>query len=138
VVSRIGLQDAGEISRLTGDMGPVRPADRTLVVSACPMEERIAAPPGLPADPAGYFVIDISADNDIIRLEHHAPDHRVTAVLVGGSARDLYLAAIRRGLVSRIDHAAYLGYELGRAERALRLKTRYIQDRPDPQGRNPR
>lgn len=138
VVSRIGLKDAGEISRLAGDMGTVRPADRTLVVSACPMEESIAAQPELPPDPAGYFVIDVSADKDIIRIEHHAPDHRVTAVLVGGSARDLYLAAIRRGLVSRIDHAAYLGYELGRAERALALKIRYFQDRPDPQGSYPR
>ncbi len=64
-----------------------------------------------------------------IRLEHHAPDHRLTAVLVGETARDLYLAAVGRGLVARPDHAAYLGCELGKAERALVRGERYVQDR---------
>jgi tetrahydromethanopterin S-methyltransferase subunit A len=138
VVSRIGLKDVGEISRLVGDPGDVQTAERTELRSACPVEERVAAQSESPADPAGYFVIDVAADKNIIRLEHHTPDHRMTVALVGSSARDLYLAAIRRGLISRIDHAAYLGYELGKAERALTLKIRYVQDRQDPQGSYPR
>jgi tetrahydromethanopterin S-methyltransferase subunit A len=138
VVSRIGLKDVGEISRLVGDPGDVQTAERTELRSACPVEERVAAQSESPADPAGYFVIDVAADKNIIRLEHHTPDHRMTVALVGSSARGLYLAAIRRGLISRIDHAAYLGYELGKAERALTLKIRYVQDRQDPQGSYPR
>ena len=139
VVSRNGLKEVGEISRLAGDLGNVQSAsaERTEVPYACTVEERVAAQPESPADPAGYFVIDVSAEKGIIRLEHHTTDHRLTATLVGNSARDLYLAAIRPGLVSRIDHAAYLGYELGRAERALTLRVRYVQDRPDPKGSHP-
>ena len=133
VVPRIGLKDVREISRLAGDLGNVQSTERKSMVCAVPEEERVAAQPESPADPAGYLVIDASAEKNIIRLEHHKPDHRVTAALIGSSARDLYLAAIRRGLVSRLDHAAYLGFELGKAERALTLKTRYVQDRPEPQ-----
>ena len=103
------------------------------MVCAVPGEERVAAQPESPADPAGYLVIDVSVEKNIIRLEHHTPDHRVTAALIGRSARALYLAAIRRRLVSRLDHAAYLGYELANAEQALGLKTRYVQDGPESQ-----
>ena len=133
VVPRIGLEDVGEISRMAEDLGNMPSVERKSMVCAVPEEERVAARPESPADPAGYLVIDVSVEKNIIRLEHHTPDHRMTAALIGSSARDLYIAAIRRGLVSRLDHAAYLGFELGKAEGALTLKTRYVQDRPEPQ-----
>ena len=137
VVPRIGLKDVGEICRLAEDIGNKPSAERAVEVCAVPKGERVDAQPVSPADPEGYFVIDVHADKDIIRLEHHTPDHRMTVALIGSNARDLYLAAIRRGLVSRPDHAAYLGYELGRAERALTVKTRYIQDHVERQGSGP-
>lgn len=133
IVPRIGLKDVGEISRIAEDLGNMPSAERTRTLCAVPVEEKVAVQPESPADSAGYFVIDVSADKNIIRLEHHMSDHRMTAALIGRSARDLYLTAIRRGLVSRLDHAAYLGFELGRAERALTMKIRYVQDRPEPQ-----
>jgi dihydropteroate synthase len=52
-----------------------------------------------------------------------------TAV-TGRSARDVLNTIIDMGLVSRLDHAGYLGRELERAEIALRLKRDYIQDEP--------
>jgi tetrahydromethanopterin S-methyltransferase subunit A len=137
VVPRIGLRDVGEICRLAEEIGNKPSAERAGVVRSVPAGERVDAQPVSPADPEGYFVIDVHADEDVIRLEHHTPDHRTTVALIGSSARDLYLAAIRRGLVSRPDHAAYLGYELGRAERALTLKTRYVQDHAERQGSGP-
>ena len=133
VVPRTGMKDVSEITRLAEDLGNMPSAERTRTLCAVPVEERVATQPESTADSAGYFVIDVSSDKNIIRLEHHATDHRMTATLIGSSARDLYLTAIRRGLISRFDHAAYLGYELGKAERALMLKTRYVQDRPEPQ-----
>lgn len=133
VVPRIGRKDVGEISRMAEDLGNMPSVERTRTVFSVPVEESVAAQPGSPADPAGYFVIDVYADKNIIRLEHYTPEHRMTAALVGSRARDLYLAVIRRGLVSRLDHAAYLGFELGKAERALSLKIRYIQDCPEMQ-----
>jgi tetrahydromethanopterin S-methyltransferase subunit A len=137
VVPRIGLKDVGEICRLAEEIGKKPSAERAGVVCSIPAGERVDAQPVSPADPEGYFVIDVHADKDILRLEHHAPDHRMTVALTGSNARDLYLAAIRRGLVSRPDHAAYLGYELGRAERALTLKTRYVQDHDEREGSGP-
>jgi tetrahydromethanopterin S-methyltransferase subunit A len=134
VVPRIGLADVGEITRLAEDPGNMPSAERIRAVSAISVDKRVDAEPESPADPAGYFVIDVSANKNIVRLEHHAPDHRMTAAYIGSNARDLYLAAIRRGLVSRLDHAAYLGFELGKAERALKLKTRYVQDHVEPKG----
>jgi len=137
VVPRIGLKDVGEICRLAEEIGNKPSAERAGVVCSVPAGERVDAQPVSPADREGYFVIDVHAGKEIIRLEHHTPDHRMTVALIGSNARDLYLAAIRRGLVSRPDHAAYLGYELGRAERALTLKTRYVQDHVERQGSGP-
>jgi len=50
--------------------------------------------------------------------------------VAGRSARDILNTLIERGLVSRLDHAGYLGRELERAEIALRLKKNYVQDEP--------
>ncbi|MGE5664927.1 MAG: hypothetical protein ACM31I_11420 [Deltaproteobacteria bacterium] len=130
VVSRIGLEDVGEIAGLAEELGETSPSERGRTAPPAIPREEMAAPQSesLP-DPAGYFVIDISADKKIMRLEHYTPDHRLTAVLLGSNARDLYLSAVRRGLIARPDHAAYLGYELGKAERALLVGERYVQDR---------
>ena len=38
---------------------------------------------------------------------------------------------VRRGLVSSLEHAAYLGYELRKAEWAMLAGGRYVQDRKD-------
>lgn len=49
-------------------------------------------------------------------------------VIEGGSAPELYTLAIDRGLISRLDHAAYLGRELARAEYILRSGEPFVQD----------
>ena len=40
----------------------------------------------------------------------------------------MYAKIVESGLVTRIDHAAYLGSELAKAEIALRIGKEYIQD----------
>ena len=50
--------------------------------------------------------------------------------VAGRNARDILNTLIDGGLVSRLDHAGYLGRELERAEIALRLKRGYVQDEP--------
>ncbi len=129
VIPKIGLNDIGEIRRLAGDLENAPFAERTRVIRGAPAEERIPAQAESPADPGGYFVIDVLADRNLLRLEHYTPEHRMTASLLGGSARDLYLTVVRRGLVSSLEHAAYLGCELGKAERAMLAGGRYVQDR---------
>ena len=41
----------------------------------------------------------------------------------------LYATVINEALISRLDHAAYLGRELARAEQALKTGENYVQDR---------
>ncbi len=48
--------------------------------------------------------------------------------LVGRSARSLYRAIAYLGLARMPDHLAYLGYELCKAELALKLGRSYVQD----------
>ena len=50
--------------------------------------------------------------------------------VAGKNARDILNTLIEMDLVSRLDHAGYLGRELERAQIALRLKRSYVQDEP--------
>ncbi len=72
-------------------------------------------------DPYGDFIIYIS-DGEIV-CKHE----RMT--IVGKSAKEIADTVIRYNLLSRLDHAAYLGRELMKAEIAKLLKKNYIQDR---------
>jgi tetrahydromethanopterin S-methyltransferase subunit A len=79
-------------------------------------------------DPAGYFVVYVDRRRNLLSLEHYSKDGVLHTVIEGDSAAKLYIPAIEKSLVSRLDHAAYLGKELARAERALRMGEPYIQD----------
>lgn len=85
-------------------------------------------PQRLVADPAGYFVVYADRSRRLISLEHYSNDGVLDAVIEGKTAAELYPPAIDRGLISRLDHAAYLGRELSRAEESLRTGVTYIQD----------
>ena len=73
-------------------------------------------------DPAGSFRISIADGRILARHDR--------AAVAGSSARDVLNTLIDRGLVSRLDHAGYLGRELEKAELALRLDRSYSQDEP--------
>ncbi len=81
-------------------------------------------------DPKGYFTIMVSYEGNEIIAEHHDNDGRITKVLAGKRAEDLYHHIINTGIVSRLDHAAYLGRELAKAETALINRLDYEQDSP--------
>ena len=73
-------------------------------------------------DPAGSFRIGVATGKIVVI--HDA------VTLVGVSARDLLAEIFDRGLVTRLDHAAYLGRELERSEIAIVLGRSYSQDEP--------
>jgi dihydropteroate synthase-like protein len=73
-------------------------------------------------DPAGSIRIGIA--DGLILARHDR------ATVAGSSARDVLNTLIDRGLVSRLDHAGYLGRELEKAELALLLDRSYSQDEP--------
>jgi tetrahydromethanopterin S-methyltransferase subunit A len=80
------------------------------------------------SDPAGYFVIYPDRFRQLLSLEHYTNDGMLDAVVEGKTAPELYSTAIDKALVSRLDHAAYLGRELARAEQALASGDPFIQD----------
>jgi dihydropteroate synthase-like protein len=73
-------------------------------------------------DPAGSFRIGVANGKIVVRHDQ--------VTLVGESAREILVEIVDRGLVTRLDHAGYLGRELERAEMALRLGRSYSQDEP--------
>lgn len=81
-------------------------------------------------DPAGCFKIEITDDE--IRNGKLYPGKIMvrnnTNAIVGSTAKEMLETIIERGLISRIDHAAYLGRELMKAELALKFKRSYSQD----------
>jgi len=73
-------------------------------------------------DPAGSFRILLAGGKILVRNRN--------LTVAGTDARDILHELIKRGSVSRLDHAGYLGRELEKAQIALRLKKSYIQDEP--------
>ena len=71
-------------------------------------------------DPKGDFRIWIWKDR--IVCEHEK------AIVVGRNAKEILDTILKLDLVSRLDHAGYLGRELMKAEIALKLGKNYVQD----------
>ncbi|QEE15973.2 dihydropteroate synthase-like protein [Promethearchaeum syntrophicum] len=81
-------------------------------------------------DPKGYFKIYIDEKKKQIMITHFNNSVNfkdATLTLVGDNAESLYKMIIKSNLVSKLDHAAYLGKELIKAELALKLGMSYIQ-----------
>jgi len=78
-------------------------------------------------DHCGSFKLMV--ERDVIRAVHYKnmnPDVSIT----GETAKQVYDMIIKQGLVSRVEHAAYLGAELQKAEISLKLGKNYLQDFP--------
>jgi len=70
-------------------------------------------------DPRGYFVIFLKDSR--IQVNHFTNEDKKTKYSFGGTnAEDIYKQIIKENLVSRFDHAAYIGKELTRAEQHLK------------------
>ncbi len=79
-------------------------------------------------DDMGWFVIRLDREEGLIAVVHYRARNEPDLVVKGREARDIYQTILRRGLVGRLDHAAYLGKELLKAETALNLGKSYVQD----------
>jgi tetrahydromethanopterin S-methyltransferase subunit A len=105
-------------------LGPAEPFAPERLVSP----ERGYIPERMVSDPAGYFVIYLNRPRQFLSLEHYGNNGVLDTVIEGETAAELYIPAIEKTLVSRLDHAAYLGKELARAEHALLSGEDYVQD----------
>jgi Domain of unknown function (DUF4346) len=108
----------------------------------------------LTLDPAGYFLVSARHSEGVVVAEHYsnvintaglACDPRTGEVIpcsgyspppprvfTGATAKEVAVAVFESdagvGCVTRLEHAAYLGRELQKAEHALRTGTPYVQD----------
>jgi thymidylate synthase len=80
--------------------------------------------PRLVRDPRGSF--NIRVEGFQIRVDHYSPEGNLLATFSGANARTLQREMAF--YVSRVDHAIYLGTELGKAELALKNGWPYTQD----------
>ena len=98
--------------------------EKAKVIPNCPEPEYYP-------DEAGWFKINIDRMGQKVVLSHFPQKSKNPDIIIKGTnAREIYLTAIKNELVNRMDHAAYLGKELMKAELALILKRSYIQDEP--------
>ncbi|HLB70501.1 MAG TPA: dihydropteroate synthase-like protein [Candidatus Methanoperedens sp.] len=81
-------------------------------------------------DPAGCFRIELTDDEikDGRLFSGKIVARNDDTSIVGTSAKEILDTIIKLGFVSRLDHAAYLGRELMKAELALRFRRSYSQD----------
>lgn len=90
---------------------------------------RATEPQRLMPDAAGFFVVYPDTRRQLLAIEHYTTAGVLDCVIEGRTTAAVYIAAIARQLVSRLDHAAYLGRELARAEQSLKTGEAYVQDR---------
>lgn len=98
-------------------------------------------------DPKGFFVILLDRKKGEIVVEHYQAEwneeavknysgdwracmksQKLSKIIIGKSATDIAHTIIREGLVSRLEHAAYIGRELQKAEKALKENLPYEQE----------
>jgi tetrahydromethanopterin S-methyltransferase subunit A len=80
-------------------------------------------------DREGYFIVLArKGKENPLYVEHYKNNGRLLHIIEGKDASTICSTIINMKLVSRMDHAAYLGRELAKAEYALSSNTRYIQD----------
>lgn len=129
LISLIGEQGPDEVVREIRVYAERNPGVYPHAFSNTSVEPiQVSEPKDLMLDRAGYFVIYPDARAKRLVLEHYTNQGVLTCVLEGTSTGALYCAAIERQLVTRLDHAAYLGRELARAEHSLVTGSQFVQD----------
>jgi tetrahydromethanopterin S-methyltransferase subunit A len=133
-ITIVDLIDRKEVDELTTQIAvlqrrPVQPCEAGLRVDAVAIQK--AAPARrLKLDPNGYFVVMVmkNRENPLI-VEHYGNDGILRNLIEGKDAASICATLIEQNLVSQLDHAAYLGRELAKAELSIRMDSKYTQDR---------
>lgn len=86
------------------------------------------APKQLRLDRAGFFIILPQPQRGLILCEHYENNGRLAHVIQGRRAALIAATVVERELVTQLDHAAYLGRELQKAEAALSAGIAYEQE----------
>src|SRR3989344_7841914 len=76
-------------------------------------------------DPKGYFLIRIYKNKIQAGLVNKK--NEMTTIIEGKKAVDVLHEMIKRKMISRLDHAYYMGIKLERAEFCLKNKKKFVQ-----------
>jgi len=79
-------------------------------------------------DPKGYFLIRVNQKKKQIEVGFCGELNKVSVTIIGKTPLELYQTIIKQGLITRLDHAAYLGRELQKAYISLQKGIPYVQD----------
>ena len=79
-------------------------------------------------DNDGYFLIKIDKQSKKIIVGFCKEGNKILVKIIGKKPSDIYHAVIKKGLIKRLDHAAYLGKECQKAYTALKQNLEYVQD----------
>ena len=82
-------------------------------------------------DSLGMFKINVDRAAGVLVAAYYASVDMLKPVNIikGKTTEAVYAKVLELGLVSKLDHAAYLGSELAKAEIALRTGKEYVQDK---------
>ena len=129
LLSMIGEDNPDTVAQAIAACAVRNPGCYPLPFGAAPIERiQVSEPKRLTLDKAGYFVVYPESRTRRLIVEHYSNQGVLNCVLEGSSTGALYSEAIARGLLTRLDHAAYLGRELARAEQSLLSGTAFVQD----------
>jgi tetrahydromethanopterin S-methyltransferase subunit A len=135
IADLIGTTSTNDLAQALASLGrqAAEPYERGLRVG---LVDILKATPArhLKLDPAGYFVIMVMKDNELpLLVEHYSNDGKLKNMMAGEDAASICAMLIEKKLVSRLDHAAYLGRELAKAEQSLTSGLKYKQDKAQGQ-----
>ena len=135
LVNMIGIKTVSEIVAATREVAKRPTAPFTFQrlgesdQSASLVERlRARALKTLRLDKAGFFIVLPQPASGLIICEHYENSGRLAHVIEGRQAALVAATAVEKGFVTQLDHAAYLGRELAKAELALRTGEPYEQD----------
>ena len=81
-------------------------------------------------DRKGYFLIRADHHRKLIEVGLCKKKNIIDTIVVGESPVDVYFTLSKKELISRFEHAAYIGKETQKAYTALQLGIEYVQDSP--------
>lgn len=134
-IQLIDLRGSKNISELTNHLEllnkkATQPYEAGLKVDLVEIQSAKPAS-SLKLDPAGYFVIMVMKEKENpLLIEHYSNDGTLRNIIEGKDSASICATLIEKKLISQLDHAAYLGRELAKAERSLVVAdSKYMQDR---------
>lgn len=128
-IAMIGDRNVDRICHAIDDCAARSPGSNPRPAASALIPRITVGPPErLVLDKAGYFVVYPERRTGKLVVEHYTNKGVLDCVLEGASTGALYSEVIKRELLTRLDHAAYLGRELARAEESLLTGESFVQD----------